>query len=216
MATMNGDSEQRPGGKYASYVPHDLKYSAEFEDALMSVVLNPPASPDGIRVISEDSSEQSTEGVSIRMKDIPPESLPVIAETDLPLPLDDPRRIFASPVPGIKLTHPGGYLEGGPGLDPDMDTFPEDFFNNHPHARTTDRLAATVDKKIEELMGELQDRMRKREDAIKENGEVEKKLEELMLQHAMELKVHKKLADDRRAKREAKEKRRAEREGGPS
>ncbi|KAF2209316.1 hypothetical protein CERZMDRAFT_87019 [Cercospora zeae-maydis SCOH1-5] len=209
---MDGNSEEQQSGKYASYVPHELSYSAEFEDALMSVVLNPPASRDGIRVISEDSTEQPMEGVSVRMKDVALESLPIIAETDLPLALDDPRRIYASPVPGVKLTHPGGYLEGGPGLDPDMDTFPEDFFNHHPHARTNDRFAAIVDQKIEEHLVELQDRMRKREQAIKENGEVEKKLQELVLQHAMELKVHKKLAEDRRAKREAKEKRRAERE----
>ncbi|KAM3415313.1 hypothetical protein BST61_g8842 [Cercospora zeina] len=213
---MDGDSEEPQSGKYASYVPHDLKYSAGFEDALMSVVLNPPASPHGIRVISEDSSEQPMEGQSIRLKDVALQSLPVIAEVDLPLPLDDPRRIFSSPVPGVKLTHPGGYLEGGPGLEPDMDTFPEDFFNHHPHARTNDRFASTVDKKIEEHVAELQDRMRRREQAIKENAEVEKKLQELVLQHAMELKVHKKLADDRRAKREAKEKRRAEREALPS
>ncbi|KAI5370723.1 hypothetical protein Slin15195_G015960 [Septoria linicola] len=221
MAMKHGDQgapsppqENKSSSGYASYVPHDLKYDAAFEDAVMRIALAPPAASDGIRIIPEDSPEQPVEGTSIRSQDIAPQSLPEIAETDLPLPLDDARRIYASAIPGVKLTHPGGYLEGGPGLDPDMDTFPEDFLNNRSHVRTSADLRAAVDKEVEENMLDLRERMRKREQAIKENEEVEKKLQELVLQHAMELKVHKKLADDRRAKKEAKERRRAGREGG--
>lgn len=201
--------EQSSSSGYASYVPHDLKYNADFEDAVMRITLAPTAPQDGIRIIPENSAEQPVEGISVRARDVTPQSLPAIAEADLPLPLEDPRRVFASAIPGIKLTHPGGYLEGGPGLDPDMDTFPEDFLSNHQDVRTTAELRAAVDKKIEENMSELKERMRKRDQAVKQNEEVAKKLQELVLQHTMELKVHKKLADDRRARREAKDRRRA-------
>lgn len=201
--------EEQPSSLYASYVPHDLKYNAEFEDAIMRITLAPPVAPDGIRIIPEHSAEQPIDGVSVRAQDISPESLPTIAEADLPLSLEDPRRIYASAIPGVKLTHPGGYLQGGPGLDPDMDTFPEDFLSNHQQVRTTADLHTAVDKKIAEDMSELTERMRKREQAVRHNEEVGKKLQELVLQHTMELKVHKKLADDRRAKKEAKDRRRA-------
>lgn len=99
--------EEQPNGAYASYVPHDLKYSADFEDAVMRVVTNPPSQNDGIRIIPEDSSEIPVEGVSVKADAISLQSLPSIAEDELPLPLDDSRRIFMSPVKGVRLTHPG-------------------------------------------------------------------------------------------------------------
>lgn len=218
MAIMRADEmpdasesvpEEKSGSVYASYVTHDLKYSAHFEDAIMRIALAAPATPDGIRVIPEHSAEQPIEGVSVRAQDILPESLPTIAEGDLPLPLDDSRRVFASAIPGIRLTHPGGYLEGGPGLDPQLDTLPNEFSSNHEQTRTTAEFDDARNQEIAENMSELMDRMRKREQALKQNEEVNKKLQELVLQHTMELKVHKKLADDRRAKKEAKDRRRA-------
>ncbi|EME87714.1 uncharacterized protein MYCFIDRAFT_75558 [Pseudocercospora fijiensis CIRAD86] len=206
--------EEQPNGAYASYVPHDLKYHADFEDSLMQPVLNGPSNQDGIRVIPEGSADIPVEGVSVRAQDISIESLPSISEEELPLPLDDPRRQFASPVPGIKLTHPGGYLEGGPGLDPDMDTFAEDFFDRNRHVTTSEDMRAAIQREIDENKELLQERLRARQEAKEKNERIEKELKLMQEEHEMERKVNKRMAESRKAKKEAKERRRAEREGG--
>lgn len=205
--------EEQLYGIYANYVPHDLKYDAAFEDALIPV-LDSPSSDDGIRVIPEGSSEQPKEGISVRALDISLESLPSISEEELPLPLDDPRRKFASPIRGIKLTHPGGYLEGGPGLDPDMDTFAEDFFERNRHITTTEEMRIAVQREIDEQKQLLQERLRLRREAKEKNERIEKELKLMQEEHEMERKVNRKMAETRKAKKEAKEKRRAGREGG--
>jgi hypothetical protein len=213
--------EEQPNSAYAVYVPHDLKYDGDFEDAVMDVVLASASPPqqlprDGIRVIPDDSSEEPVQGVSVRAQDISLQSLPVIREEELPLPLDDRRRIFASPVPGIRLTHPGGYLEGGPGLDPEMDTFPEDFLQNNAYTciSSISNLRAAVGKEIDASLELLRQRVQARRDAKERNERIEMDLKKMAEEHAMELKVNKKLNDERRAKKEAKERRRAEREAG--
>ncbi|KXT18950.1 hypothetical protein AC579_8715 [Pseudocercospora musae] len=206
--------EEQPNGAYASYVPHDLKYDADFEDALMQPVLNGRLKEDGIRVIPEGSADTPVEGVSVRAQDISIESLPSISEEELPLPLDDPRRKFASPVPGIKLTHPGGYLEGGPGLDPEMDTFAEDFFDRNRHVNTSEDMRAAIQREIDENKELLQERLRARQEAKEKNERIEKELKLMQEEHEMERKVNKRMAESRKAKKEAKERRRAEREGG--
>lgn len=206
--------EEQPNGAYANYLPHDLKYREDFENAVAQVVLNPPQKSDGIRIIPEDSSEIPVEGVSVKADAISLQSLPQISEEELPLPLDDPRRIFASCIPGIKLTHPGGYFEGGPGLDPDLDSFPEHFFHNNPSAVNESTLRAAEDKEIVSHFEELRKRMQERQRAKEKNEQIERDLKSMREEHSMELKVNRKLADKRRAQKEAKEKKRREREGG--
>lgn len=218
MATATGaptpPQEDQPLSIYASYVSHDLPYSAQFDDALVHVVLGSPPPQDGIRVIPEDSTEQPVDGVSVRADAVSWQSLPTISEDELPLPLDDPRRIFASPIPGVKLTHPGGYLEGGPGLDPEMDTFPEDFMSNNPSVNSSERLRAAVEQEIEASLDLLKDRLHARKMAKERNEQIEKELKLMSDDHSLELKIQRKMAEDRRIKKEAKEKRRMEREGG--
>ncbi|KAK4636058.1 hypothetical protein CLAFUW4_00856 [Fulvia fulva] len=206
--------EEQPSGAYAAYVPHDLEYSAEFEDEVMRVVLDPPPSDHAIRIIPDDSNEVAVEGVSVKASAISLQSLPAIAEDELPLPLNDPRRIFASHVPGVRLTHPGGYLEGGPGLDPDMDTFPEDFLANNASATNATSPRAAVRKDIDVAKEVLHDRMRKRQDAINHNERIERELKKMQEEHAMEMNVHRKMAEARRAKKEAKEQRRLGKDAG--
>lgn len=206
--------EEQPNGAYASYLPHDLKYSADFEDAVMHVVLNPPQQSDGIRIIPEDSSEIPVQGISVKEDAISLQSLPQILEEELPLPLDDPRRIFASPIPGIKLTHPGGYFEGGPGLDPNLDNFPEHFFGSNPSAVNSATLRAAIDKEIDLHHEELRVRLSERRRAKDRNEQIERDLRNMREEHSMELKINRKLAEERRVKKEAKEKRRREREAG--
>ncbi|KAF2171249.1 hypothetical protein M409DRAFT_50715 [Zasmidium cellare ATCC 36951] len=206
--------EEQPNGAYANYLPHDLKYSADFEDAVMQVVLSPPQQSDGIRIIPEDSSEIPVEGISVKADAISLQSLPQILEEELPLPLDDPRRIFASRIPGVKLTHPGGYFEGGPGLDPTLDNFPEHFFSNNSSAVNSATLRAAVDKEVDSHYEELHARLKQRRRAKEKNEQIERELRNMREEHSMELKVNRKLAEERRAKKEAKEKRRRERETG--
>jgi len=206
--------EDPSNSAYASYVPHDLAYNAACEDSLMRAALDPEATQDGIRVIPDDSPEQAVPGVSVRAVDVSLQSLPLIAEEELPLPLDDPRRIFASPVAGVRLTHPGGYLEGGPGLAPDMDTFPDDYFLNHPEVTTAEELRRAVGREVEASVEVLRERLRARRAAKERNEGIGKLLKTLRDSHDMELKVHEKMAGVYRVKREARERRKKEREGG--
>jgi hypothetical protein len=201
-------------GIYASYVPHDLKYNTDFEDSLVQALLDPEAKTDiGIRVIPEDSDEAPEEGVSIRARDILLPSLPNISEDELPLPLSDPRRVFASAIPGIKLTHPGGYLEGGPGLDPELDTFPDDFLNHNTDIGTAAALNTAIQSDIEAQIETLKERLRARQKAKEKNEQIEKELRALVDQHNMELKIQRRMAEEQKAKRAAKEKKKRERAG---
>lgn len=200
---------------YASYVPHDLKYSADFEDSLADLLLEAKDTSDtGLRVIPEDSDEQPQDGVSIRATDILLPDLPSIAEDELPLPLTDPRRIFASAIPGIKLTHPGGYLEGGPGLDPEMDTFPDDFIGHRPGISNATELESAIRREVETSVEMLKERMRARQRAKERNEQIEKELRVLEDQHGMELKIQRRMAEEQRVKREARERKRREKGGG--
>jgi hypothetical protein len=201
-------------GTYASYVPHDLKYSTDFEDSLVQALLDPEAKTDiGIRVIPDDSDEAPEEGVSIRARDILLPSLPNISEDELPLPLSDPRRVFASAIPGIKLTHPGGYLEGGPGLDPELDTFPDDFLNHNTDIGTAAALNTAIQSDIETHIETLKERLRARQKAKEKNEQIEKELRALVDQHNMELKIQRRMAEEQKAKRAAKEKKKREKAG---
>ncbi|KAF2721712.1 hypothetical protein K431DRAFT_294068 [Polychaeton citri CBS 116435] len=191
---------------FAPYLPHDLEYGASFEDAVMDMVLNDDAQSGqhGIRIIPEDSMETPIAGVSVRAEDVTFESLPVIGQHELPLPLDDPRRVFSSPISGIKLTHPGGYLEGGPGLDPEMDTFPDDFFSNNPRVQNNEELRTAKQLEIDQNMELLRERLGARRHAIEQNEKIQKELKSLMDQRETELKVQQRVADEIRARKEAK------------
>lgn len=216
--TANGGptppSDTPPNNGYASYVPHDLKYDADYEDSVMQAILSPPAHDGGIRILPDDNKEAPIDGVSVRAQDISPHSLPSILESDLPLPLTDPHRIFSSHIPGVKLTHPGGYLEGGPGLDPDQDTFTNDFLEENKDVTSAQELRERQQKEIDANVEDLRERMEARHKAKEKNDEIEKKLKNLKDQHDMELKVHRKMADEAKAKKEAKEKRKRESKAG--
>ncbi|KAK4900970.1 hypothetical protein LTR27_002153 [Elasticomyces elasticus] len=189
--------DEQLNGLYASYVPHDLIYNADFEDSLMRAALDPDAKRDGIRIIPSGSTERAQE-----------------AEDELPLPLNDSRRIYASPVPGVKLTHPGGYIEGGPGLAPNMDTFPDDYFQNNPEITSADEFRKARTKEVDASIELLKERLRARQRAKEKNEQIEKQLQTLREEHDMELRVHNKMAEVNRQKKEARERRKKEKEGG--
>ena len=212
--------EQQQTSLYASYLARDLKtYSADFEDSLIDAVLNSSGrfiGRDGVRIIPEDSDEQPVEGVSLRAEDVSLESLPSIpsSEAEPPLPLNHPRRVFASPVAGVKLTHPGGFLEGGPGLDPERDTFPDHFFARNPQITTSIQLQATLKHEVDGSIELLKERLQNRRRAKERNEQIEKELRMLTDQHSMELRVQERMQEDARKKKEARELRRKERDGG--
>jgi hypothetical protein len=146
--------------------------------------------------------------VSVRASDISPESLPTITESDLPLPLKDPRRKFASPLPGVLLTHPSGYLEGGPPLDPSLDTFAEDFLSHRPKIKTPDDLQRAVQKEIDANVEILKERLRARQRAKEKNEQVAKELKVLTDQHSMELRIQERMQEEQRQKRLERERKR--------
>lgn len=219
-----GSTDQQDTGIYATYVPHDLNYSADFEDSLIATVLetNSP-DPDAatsttrepITIIPEDGTEEQVPGKSVRISDLDLATLLSIPESDLPLSLNDPRRVFSSPVPGVLLTHPGGYLEGGPGLDPDMDTFPEDFFSTHgAEAGSIAELQRAREREVQASIVLLRERLAKRKAAKERNEQLRKQLGMLTDQHDRELRIQRRMAEEGQRKKEARERRRKERERG--
>lgn len=221
MATPQPPAQPTPPSEdrtsaYATYVPHDLPYSADFEDSLMDLLLDPPSPPPdpGIRVLAADSTEPAVTGASIRLPDLSTQSLPTIGEAQLPLPLTSALRTFASPLPGLRLTHPGGYFEGGPGLQADIDTFPDDFVAAHAQGRrggasaSVDELQRAVKREIEANVLLLRERVGARRGAKETNARIERELRTALDQHSMEQKIHAKMAEEKVRKREVREKRR--------
>lgn len=153
------------------YSPATIPYSEAFENALMSAVVeNEPVAPR-----------------------TPLSSIPVINPTTLPVPLDSPLRTYASPIPGVLLTHKNGYHTGGPGPSPtSIEEFARKFIAEEG---IVDRqsLESAVQRAIEERMGDVRRRMEKREEAFRKNRAVERELEDLRVQRAAEVSVQEKL-----------------------
>ncbi|KAI5202179.1 hypothetical protein AUEXF2481DRAFT_7754 [Aureobasidium subglaciale EXF-2481] len=191
--------------QYATYQPRQIPYSAHFENALHHILEYPPRSRDGIFIIPNDSSEQPKQGVSVRARDVDPTSLPQVTLQHLPLSIHDPRRIFASPVPGIRLTHPGGYLEGGPGPSPeDQRSWARDFVAREGVVGQ-EGLGMAVQHHMQQNMALAKERMRARYDAQQQNARVEKEIKTLMDQREMEVKIETRMKEDAKRRRENRE-----------
>lgn len=99
---------------------HNPVITDSFLASLFHPLLRPPGratkANTGLRVLAPGSGENPKVNTSIRFEDIDYSTLPSIVKADLPIPLDDARRKYASGILGVKLTHPGGALEGGPGV----------------------------------------------------------------------------------------------------
>lgn len=125
----NAKSPSSPAAcKILSTSDTDVTYTDEFMDALIQPFTNVPSRPSkaitGIRVIPPGSHEKPKANISVRAEDIDQSTLPEIDPKDLPLPLDDPRRRYASGVAGLRLTHPGGHPAGGPARSSSNTTTP--------------------------------------------------------------------------------------------
>jgi len=98
-----------------------LPYSASFTSALSNIVLDSSLalsdSLRGIRIQQGQiftASDHPTQPSITTLSSVDFGALPIFRDDELPIPLDDPRRKFESVVPGLRVTHPGGRLEGGP------------------------------------------------------------------------------------------------------
>jgi hypothetical protein len=171
--------------QYATYQPHQIPYSAHYENALYHILEYPPRSRDAIFVIPDHSSEQPKQAVSVRARDIDPSSLPQLSLQQLPLSTHDPRRVFASPIPGIRLTHPGGYLEGGPGPSPeDQKKWAREFLEREG-VESEEQLGMAVQHHMQQNMALAKDRMRD--------------------QREMEVKIETRMQEDAKKRRENRE-----------
>ncbi|CAD0111891.1 unnamed protein product [Aureobasidium uvarum] len=191
--------------QYATHLPHQIPYSAHYEDSLYHILEYPPRSRDGIFIIPNDSSEQPKQGISVRARDIDPKSLPQVTLQQLPLSVHDPRRIFASPVPGIRLTHPGGYLEGGPGPSPEEQRNWAREFVEREGAVDEKALGLAVQHHMQQNMALAKDRMRVRNDALQQNARIEREIKTLMDQREMEVKIETRMKEDATRRRETRE-----------
>jgi hypothetical protein len=196
---------QQQQHQYATYQPHQIPYSAHYENALYHILEYPPRSRDAIYVISDHSSEQPKQAVSVRARDIDPSSLPQLSLQQLPLSTHDPRRVFASPIPGIRLTHPGGYLEGGPGPSPeDQKKWAREFLEREG-VESEEQLGMAVQHHMQQNMALAKDRMRARYHALQQNARIQKEIKTLMDQREMEVKIETRMQEDAKKRRENRE-----------
>lgn len=178
------------GHHHASYLPRDIPYSSTFEDEIASLLLTPPSDP--------------SPGVSAPSS---PSSLPSLDLSSLPLPITDPRRKYPSPIPGLLLTHPGGYLEGGPGISPSEDEFAGHFVAEHG-IRDADTLRRVVEEEIEKQVEVARERARARRRAREKNEGIESEVRAMEEQLQLEMRVLGKARERARERRERRERKR--------
>ncbi|KAF2101300.1 hypothetical protein NA57DRAFT_53274 [Rhizodiscina lignyota] len=164
-------------------------YDASFEDAVMRIVLSPPHN-DGIVLLNE--GDEPPIGIeSVQRTSVEVERIPNFAPSALPLPLNHPLRIYRSSVPGIRLTHPGGDLEGGEGpgsLAQERAGFARELIDDN-RIRNAPQFWRVVEQEKGEALKELEEKMRARQDAIRQNEKLENQLDALKEQRDLEVRV---------------------------
>ncbi|THX57609.1 hypothetical protein D6D06_03610 [Aureobasidium pullulans] len=202
---MSSISPRGPNSEIAHH-HHQIPYPAHFENSLHHILEYPPrSSRDGITIIPNSSSQQPQQGVSIRERDVDARNLPHITLQQLPLSVHDPRRIFASPVPGIRLTHPGGWLEGGEGPSGEEQRAWAREFVEANNISGEQELGIAVQHHMQQNVELAKERMRARYEAQQQNVRVEKEIKTLMDQREMEVKIETRMKEDARIRRENRE-----------
>jgi hypothetical protein len=108
-------------------------------------------------------------------------------------------------VPGIRLTHPGGYLEGGPGPSPeDQKKWAREFLESEK-VESEEQLGMAVQHHMQQNMALAKERMRARYHALQQNARIEKEIKTLMDQREMEVKIETRMKDDAKRRRENRE-----------
>lgn len=176
----------------------------------MRTVLDPP-SPSGT-VVLDKSSNGIIGGESVRLEDA---GLPAVGHAELPLPLSDSRRVYRSAVPGVKLTHPGGPLEGGappfqpsgaPGIEgqiaDDIRDFARQLVKENSLKNPTQLkkfISAETQRQIEELKRQMSDRSRAKE----QNEQTQKEINKKDQTRALERKIEERFKKDAAARRDS-------------
>ena len=190
--------------------PLEIPYSESFTDELMRIVLQ-PHSPSG-KVVSDKGLTITTNGDSVQLEDA---YLPDVDPSELPIPIEDPRRIYRSAVPGIRLTHPGGPLEGGaPPFQPSGTSgitgqIPDDIRdyarqlireNSPKNLRDLQKLIASETQK---QILELKKRMSERNEAKEQNEQTQKEIDDKDEVRAIERKIEEKCKREAAARRDS-------------
>lgn len=183
MTTSNGPltpgEDPEPTSPVIDYSPATVVYNEAFENQLMSAILYP----------SEDARPKT------------PISPPIIPPTALPIPLDSQLRTHPSPIPGVLVTHPNGYYTGGPGPSPStVDEYAARFIEEH-NIQDGAQLERMKRLRIAELLESVRDVMREREEAVRKNEEINKKLEDLEIQRSTERRVQEKIKEERQKRK---------------
>lgn len=185
-------------------IQRDVPYSEQFTDELMNAVLD-PSSPNGTIVLARNRN-RTTNSDSIRIEDA---VLPDIGSVELPLPLNDARRIYRSNVPGVRLTHPGGPVEGGPpsqipsgvlGSDGQIPLEVRQYTQRligENDVKSTAQLKRAIAEETQRQMEELKKQMQDRQAAIHANERTAKELETLEVQRTDERKIEEKRRQQR-------------------
>ena len=160
----------------------------------------PSAKHSGIAVLPRSSAPNAS-GNSVNVVDIDAAALPDLDTTDLPLPLDDPRRIYNSSLPSVKLTHPGGWLEGGGGPE-NGDHLAQEFMRLH-NFRTQAALQKFIRDETRRQFVELKSRMQVRQETVEQNERVAKEIQQLEAQREMERKLEARMRQEAKKRRES-------------
>jgi hypothetical protein len=172
-------SPPRPPVAKEPYIsPRTLPYSEAFENSLMNLILHgttpaPSASTDTL----PDATDSGGVG----------EAVPLGSSMRTYEPENEAYRNL-----GIKLTHPGGSYTGGPGPGPayvespsegQVDEEQREFvleFLKRNNVKTEAQLKKAVNDEIERKIKEIRERMRQREEALKNNEKVQNELKNLV------------------------------------
>lgn len=163
----------------SNYPPRNLPYSESFENEFMKTILYPPAPTTRL----------------------PPASPSLLVQPSaLPLPLTSPLRTHPSPFPGVHLTHPGGYHTGGPGPSASVVAAFAKRFIHEQGIRSEAELERRVQEAVQRRMGEVRERMGRREEAIKRNEGVRREIRLLEAQRRTEERVEERIRAERERK----------------
>lgn len=194
----------------------DVPYSAAFTNDLMHTVNEPPTEKTGTAIYNPALLRGSGGNEStVKLDEIDTARIPDVDAADLPLPLDDPRRVYESNVPGVRLTHPGGSLHGGTSTSvpaahsKDASAVAEDVeeyamslirSNGLRNATLLKKLIAGETARSNEELGR---RMRERQEAVEHNERVDKEIQQLQAQREMERRLEERMRDNFQKRRES-------------
>ncbi|KAL9087568.1 MAG: hypothetical protein Q9159_003584 [Coniocarpon cinnabarinum] len=188
----------------------ELRYSEEFTNALMKAALEAPASKGTI--VLEKGSNAAPSGDAVRLEEA---TLPLVNAEELPLSFDDPRRTYRSSVSGIRLTHPGGAVEGGsPSQAPSgaTDSSGQVPFEVRQYAqrlirnnlvKTPAALKRLINTETQKHLEELRGQMQERSEAINTNERIAKEIMQKEAERATERKIEEKMRQKAKTRQEA-------------